>query len=152
MDNTHLSTAPQPDNMATLTLTDEVSAALSAAIQPKLAEFGWTDGADDSALAEYIALMLANGKTQEQIAAELSGELLSLGPDDPGAQQFSAWLFETAQILVGQHNGAQVAAPSGNQGQQNGAEGGDQIMGEAMDTGDIPNAYVQPRHILCDRH
>ncbi len=83
-----------------------LAAALNAAIQPKLVEVGWsTGGADDSALAEYIILMLANGKTQDQIASELSGDLLNLGPDDPGAKDFSKWLFEQVDILSRQAQG-----------------------------------------------
>ncbi|PON29347.1 hypothetical protein TGAM01_v201596 [Trichoderma gamsii] len=98
--------------------------ALNAAIQPKLLEVGWgTGGSDDSALAEYIILMLVNGKTQDQIAAELSGDLLNLPLDDPVVHEFSKWLFEQVHIL---------SAPNG---QQNG--GGDS-MGDAaggeMDT------------------
>ena len=75
---------------------------LSNVVQPKLVEVGWTTGGlDDSALAEYIILMLVNGKTQEQIAAELSNDLLNLGPDDSGATDFSKWLFEQVNILSG---------------------------------------------------
>jgi hypothetical protein len=81
--------------------------ALNMAIQPKLVEVGWaTGGADDSALSEYIILMLVNGKTQEQIAQELSGDLLSLGPDDPGAREFASWLFDQVDVLNNQLNGA----------------------------------------------
>lgn len=84
--------------------------ALNAAILPKLLEVGWgTGGSDDSALAEYIILMLVNGKTQDQIAAELSGDLLNLPLDDPVVHDFSKWLFEQVHILSapnGQHNGA----------------------------------------------
>ncbi|KAL7794513.1 hypothetical protein V8C37DRAFT_59803 [Trichoderma ceciliae] len=83
--------------------------ALNAAIQPKLLEVGWgTGGGDDSALAEYIILMLVNGKTQDQIAAELAGDLLNLSPDDPVVHDFSKWLFDQIHILSthdGQGNG-----------------------------------------------
>ena len=79
--------------------------ALNAAIQPKLVEVGWSTGAEGSDLSEYIILMLANGKTQEQIAAELSGDLLNLGPDDPGAREFSQWLFHQVDALNAQQNG-----------------------------------------------
>ncbi|KAI1082961.1 hypothetical protein F5B20DRAFT_530994 [Whalleya microplaca] len=83
--------------------------ALNTAIQPKLVEVGWaTGGADDSALSEYIILMLVNGKTQEQIAAELAGDLLSLGPDDPGARDFAKWLFDEIDSLNARLNGASV--------------------------------------------
>ena len=85
--------------------------ALNSAIQPKLVEVGWSTGAEGSDLSEYIILMLANGKTQEQIAAELSGDLLNLGPDDPGARDFSQWLFHQVEALNSQQNG-------GNEGTQ----------------------------------
>ncbi|KAE8449368.1 hypothetical protein EG329_008269 [Mollisiaceae sp. DMI_Dod_QoI] len=92
-------------------LDTPLAQALNAAIQPKLVEVGWsTGGGDDTALAEYIILMLANGKTQEQIAAELSGDLLSLGPDDPGAKEFSQWLFQQVEILNSQQNGGNSGA------------------------------------------
>ena len=88
-------------------LNTPLADALNSAIQPKLVEVGWASpGADDGALAEYIILMLVNGKSQDQIASELSGDLLSLGPDDPGAQEFARWLFEQINILSGQLNGA----------------------------------------------
>lgn len=86
-----------------IALNTPLADALTSAIQPKLVEVGWgTGGADDSALAEYIILMLVNGKTQEEIAAELAGDLLSLGPDDPNALEFAKWLFEQIAILNGQ--------------------------------------------------
>ncbi|KAI0021023.1 hypothetical protein F4780DRAFT_739811 [Xylariomycetidae sp. FL0641] len=80
--------------------------ALNSAIQPKLVEVGWSSGGpDDSALSEYIILMLVNGKTQDQIAAELAGDLLSLGPDDPGARDFAKWLFDQIEVLNREVNG-----------------------------------------------
>ena len=78
-------------------------------------------GADDSALSEYIILMLVNGKTQDQIASELSNDLLNLGPDDSGAIDFSRWLFEQVEVLNTQINETsvpQVAAPSGQSDSQ----------------------------------
>ena len=80
-----------------------LAARLTELVQPKLVELGWETGAgDDNALAEYITLMLVNGKTQEQIASELSNDLLSLGPDDPVASEFSQWLFEQVSVLTTQ--------------------------------------------------
>lgn len=85
--------------------------ALNSAIQPKLVEVGWaTGGADDGALTEYILLMLVNGKNQEQIATELAGDLLGLSPDDPGARDFSQWLFQQIEALNAQINGTQAQA------------------------------------------
>lgn len=87
-------------------LETPLARALTDAMQPKLVEVGWSTGSDDdAALTEYIILMLVNGKTQEQIASELSGDLLNLGPDDPGARDFSQWLFEQVGVLNGQLNG-----------------------------------------------
>jgi hypothetical protein len=81
-------------------LESPLAKALNDAIKPKLVEVGWsTGGVDDSALSEYIILMLVNGKSQDQIAAELSGDLLNLGPDDPGARDFSQWLFQQVMEL-----------------------------------------------------
>ena len=88
--------------------------ALNAVIQPKLVEVGWsTGGDDDSALSEYIILMLVNGKTQEQIATELSGDLLNLGPDDPGAREFSQWLFQQVELLNLEHGDGFVGGEPG---------------------------------------
>ena len=77
--------------------------ALQNVVQPKLVEVGW-GGVDDSTLAEYIILMLVNGKTQDQIASELSNDLLGLGPDDNGAVDFSQWLFEQVDSLNNEMN------------------------------------------------
>ncbi|KUJ23956.1 uncharacterized protein LY89DRAFT_571587 [Mollisia scopiformis] len=112
--------------------------ALSAAIQPKLVEVGWSTGSGDDALAEYIILMLANGKTQEQIAAELSGDLLSLGPDDPGARDFSQWLFQQVEVLGAQQNGSAsgVVAPVGDVSVDMGNGVHDSEMEGVSETGD----------------
>ncbi|KAL8703769.1 MAG: hypothetical protein Q9201_003067 [Fulgogasparrea decipioides] len=88
-----------------VSLNTPLADALSNVVQPKLTEIGWnTGGLDDSALGEYIILMLVNGKSQEQIAAELSNDLLSLGPDDTGAIDFARWLFEQVHLLNAQIN------------------------------------------------
>lgn len=93
-------------------LKTPLAEALSEVVQPKLSEIGWnTGGADDSALGEYIILMLVNGKTQEQIAAELSNDLLNLEPDNSGATDFSRWLFEQVDILNKQLNGTSASNP-----------------------------------------
>ena len=85
-----------------VTLTSPLAEQLSSVIQPKLEEVGWiSGGSDDSTLTEYIILMLVNGKTQDQIAAELSNDLLNLGPEDSGASDFSRWLFEQVDVLSG---------------------------------------------------
>lgn len=98
-----------------MSLNTPLAEALSDVVQPKLAEVGWSTGHDDSALGEYIILMLVNGKTQEQIAAELSNDLLNLPPEDTGATDFAKWLFEQVDILNSQLNG--VPQPQTQQNQ-----------------------------------
>ncbi|PQE14263.1 hypothetical protein CJF31_00006835 [Rutstroemia sp. NJR-2017a BVV2] len=122
-------------------LDSPLAHALNASIQPKLVEVGWsTGGADDSALSEYIILMLVNGKTQEQIAAELSGDLLNLGDDDPGARDFSRWLFDQVSALSSQSGGGALpmAGTEAGQTQQEGSNGQqDADMGDASETADL---------------
>ena len=92
--------------MVEVTLNSPLAEALGNVVQPKLSEVGWsTGGLDDSALTEYIILMLVNGKTQEQIAAELSNDLLNLEPEDSGAIEFASWLFGQVEQLSIQLNG-----------------------------------------------
>lgn len=86
-------------------LNTPLADALSTVIQPKLVEIGWSrQESDDTALAEYVLLMLVNGKTQEQIASEISNDLLGLS-DDTEAVEFSRWLFEQVENLNRQVNG-----------------------------------------------
>ncbi|OTA86763.1 hypothetical protein M434DRAFT_399733 [Hypoxylon sp. CO27-5] len=122
--------------------------ALNMAIQPKLVEVGWASGgADDSALSEYIILMLVNGKTQDQIAAELAGDLLSLGPDDPGARDFAKWLFDQIESLHSQLGGStgQLDTASGD-ATQNAASSTDQDVDMTMAVdGPELNAPTGPR-------
>ena len=125
-------------------LDSPLAQALNSSIQPKLVEVGWsTGGADDSALSEYIILMLVNGKTQEQIAAELSGDLLNLGDDDPGARDFSQWLFDQVDVLNRQLNGGgfQVQDSSNGVAQNEATNGQDAEMGDVSDAGDR-NVYA----------
>jgi len=126
-------------------LESPLAHALNSAIQPKLVEVGWsTGGADDSALSEYIILMLVNGKTQDQIAAELSGDLLNLGPDDPGARDFSQWLFEQVDVLNSKLSGGDGEFPvvdSGMAQVETTYEVQDADMGDVSDAGDA-NVYA----------
>jgi hypothetical protein len=69
---------------------------LQQLVQPKFVEYGWTTGGDDTTLFEYVLLMVANGKDSSQVAAELSNDLLDLGPDNPETQEFAQWLFAAA--------------------------------------------------------
>jgi len=113
--------------------------ALSAVVQPKLVELGWgTGGDDDGSLTEYIILMAVNGKPQDQIAAELSADLLSLSPDDPTARDFVQWLFQQAQELSKTHSGQLGGEVSGDgtaAQEQQASEVPDAEMGDA--SGDV---------------
>lgn len=92
---------------AEVTLGTPLAEALSNVVQPKLVEMGWSaDGGEDSALTEYVILMLVNGKTQAQIAEELSNDLLNLGEGDTQALDFSRWLFEQVDLLSKNINGS----------------------------------------------
>ncbi len=148
-----------------VSLNTPLADALNNVVQSKLTEVGWsTGGLDDSALTEYIILMLVNGKTQDQIAAELSNDLLNLDPDDPAAVQFAGWLFQQVEQLQRQLNGDaipnQQAAQSG-QGQSDtgigrlsqqasklsdgSADSPDTEMGETMSSGLDGAMYASQR-------
>lgn len=76
---------------------------LTDIINPKLIEVGWSTGAEgDNDVSEYIILMLANGKNQQELATELSSDLLSLEPGDTSALDFSSWLFQQIEDLNNQ--------------------------------------------------
>lgn len=150
-----------------VSLNTPLADALSNVVQPKLTEIGWnTGGLDDSALGEYIILMLVNGKTQDQIAAELSNDLLSLGPDDTGATDFARWLFEQVHLLDAQIHGSTAAQTQqvsqsqggsslqneenqvvGENGQLNASRAPDAEMGEAMDDVQDGSMYVQQQRM-----
>lgn len=92
-------------------LNTPLADALNAAIQPKLEEYGWaTGGGEDAALTEYIILMLVNGKTQNEVAQELSADLLGLDPNDAGLLDFCTWLFTTIDSLAAQYGVSSEAA------------------------------------------
>jgi hypothetical protein len=123
-------------------LNSPLAQALESAIQPKLIEVGWTSGGgDESSLSEYIMLLLSTGKTQDQIATELSGDLLNLGPDDPGARDFSQWLFEQVAILNSQSTGGIAGDVRSQSDTLNGTQ--DAEMEEASDIGST-NVYPIP--------
>ncbi|KAL1977220.1 hypothetical protein VTN31DRAFT_79 [Thermomyces dupontii] len=137
---------------ATVALGTPLAEALSNVVQPKLVEMGWSsDGGDDSALTEYVILMLVNGKTQEQIAEELSNDLLNLEKGDTQAHDFARWLFEQVETLNRQINGQQAASgesqapqpiPSTG-GQEQGAPGHDAAQGDSQ----MSDAPSQPEAI-----
>ncbi|KAE9980840.1 hypothetical protein BLS_008169 [Venturia inaequalis] len=120
----------------------QLGEALQTVVLPKLVELGWSTGMQDDTLSEYIILMLANGKTQDQIATELSTDLLDSSPDDAAPMEFAKWLFEQVGQLSAQHNitASTNTGPPGipeiSQGDM--VSGGDEEMGNGTDGGEIP--------------
>jgi nuclear polyadenylated RNA-binding protein NAB2 len=94
--------------MSGISLETPLAEQLNAIVHQKITEEGWSTE-EDTSLAEYIVLMLVNGKTQEQISSELASELLQ---DVDGIPQFAQWLSDQVAILK---NGADVPASSTNQ-------------------------------------
>jgi hypothetical protein len=134
-----------------IALNTPLADALNSVIQPKLMEVGWAQSNDDAALSEYIILMLVNGKTQDQIALELAGDLLNLGPDDPAARDFTHWLFDQINTLQSQLNGgaAQISNAAGDASQGDaGAMDQDTEMNTSSDSPEL-NAYVRPVSVPC---
>jgi len=116
-----------------LALNTPLAEALNNRIQPKLVEIGWSVGDDNSPLGEYICLMMVNGKSQDQIASELSGDLLGLGPDDASAAQFARWLFDELETL-------KKSMEEANGDAEKSVANGDEEMGDAEETPE--GAYV----------
>ncbi|KAJ5093241.1 hypothetical protein N7456_009102 [Penicillium angulare] len=116
--------------LPSVTQDSPLATAIAGAIQPKLVEMGWsTDDGQEGALIEYIVLMLVNGKTQEQLATELSNDFLGLDEGDTQALEFSNWLFGQVEILNQQINGA----PSDSTTQQVPSFVQDEMGGNGMD-------------------
>ena len=104
------------------------------AIQEKLVEIGWSvPGEDTSPLSEYICLMLVNGKSQEQIAEELSGDLLGLSKEDDSATVFSGWLFTKVDELKKETEEGQAQEEAAVE--KTVEEGGDTTTGEQEEGG-----------------
>ncbi|TVY53694.1 Nuclear polyadenylated RNA-binding protein NAB2 [Lachnellula cervina] len=124
-------------------LDTPLAQALNSVIQPKLVDVGWSTGGTENDLSEYIILMLVNGKTQEQIAAELSGDLLNLEPDNPDARNFSRWLFDQVDLLNSQLNGGNGGPGTDSNVAQAGPANGEQDadMGDVSDVGQA-NVYA----------
>jgi hypothetical protein len=114
--------------MTDFTADSPLAIQLQHVVQPKLAEFGWTTGGDDTTLFDYILLMLANDKNETQVAQELSSDLLDLGDDNTETQQFAQWLFETIGTLKQQLSGGDAQS----------APAGDDQMNSVLDDGSVP--------------
>jgi hypothetical protein len=101
--------------MVEVQLGTPLAEALMQAIQPKFNELGWASGGADEALAEYVVLMLVNGKTQQEIITELSTDFLGIPADDPNLGEFVRWLFDQINIFNASLNGGSGApGPASN--------------------------------------
>ena len=83
------------------------AAQLQNQVQSRLVELEFSTE-DDAALAEYIVLMVGNGKTQEQITFELATDFLGIETDNPSVLEFGTWLSEQVSRLTGERNGPQT--------------------------------------------
>lgn len=137
-----------------------LAAALQNLVQPKLAEFGWTTGGDDTTLFDYILLMLSNGKNEEQVATELSNDLLDEAEgENTDTHRFSRWLFEQVDQLRGNTAGGHAqtsdnqmedaahssSAPAQDMEMDGVSEAGDASSGTMYDTNflSIPSRFPQ---------
>jgi hypothetical protein len=122
--------------MSIIALDSPEAQALSAAVHSKIVDEGWTQD-DDTSLAEYIVLMLANGKTQDQIASELASELLQ---DAKGTTEFAQWLFQQVDAMS---NGGVAGDTAQSQPPADQTAGQDESISEAVENGasSIPAAY-----------
>ncbi|KAJ9657053.1 hypothetical protein H2198_004545 [Neophaeococcomyces mojaviensis] len=94
------------DIMSSISEESPLADQLKTAVQAKAIEQGWVQDEDDTSLAEYIVLMVANGKTQDQIAAELSSDLLQ---DATGYEEFAQWLTDYVATITGHSGGNDVS-------------------------------------------
>lgn len=96
---------------AEITLGTPVAEALNTAIQNKIAELGWaSNSSEGAAMSEYFCLMLVNGKTADEIASEISTDLLSLTPEDETPRIFANWVVEESHRLSGSGGNTQSVA------------------------------------------
>jgi hypothetical protein len=119
--------------MSGISLETPLAEQLNAIVHQKITEEGWSTE-EDTSLAEYIVLMLVNGKTQDQISSELASELLQ---DVDGIPQFAQWLSD--QVVALRSGGEAPSAPSNQQM----ADATAQAIPEYAETGndEIPAAY-----------
>lgn len=122
---------------------------IQSAAQAKLMEAGWAAEENDTTLSEYVTMMLVNGQDFQRVQAELGGELLGVGEDDPAVADFTRWLFEQAQALTGPQQQQQQEPDPGATTQEPQVQ--DDMQGQSMEQdemmGEGPSAdgmYVLP--------
>lgn len=111
-----------------LTAGSPLAKALTTEIQRKLEALGWSaEGDDSSPLSEYICLLVVNGKSQSEIATDISGDYLEIADKD-GAEQFAHWLFEKLEAL--NRGETEPAGQQNAEGQENGHHEEEERMDE----------------------
>jgi nuclear polyadenylated RNA-binding protein NAB2 len=116
-----------------------LAATLQNVMMPKLLEMGLSSGLEDTAMSEYIIMLLQDGKDQKQIADELYNDFgASLGTDESSTLEFTKWLFEHIQNLPTAAENTQPGdmIPSGSMetDEANGLSGQDSEMGGSGST------------------
>ncbi|RMZ26170.1 hypothetical protein D0859_09772 [Hortaea werneckii] len=104
---------------------------IQSAAQAKLMEAGWAAEENDTTLSEYVTMMLVNGQDFQRVQAELGGELLGVGEDDPAVADFTRWLFEQAQALTGPQQQQQQEPDPGATTQEPQVQ--DDMQGQSME-------------------
>lgn len=72
-----------------------LAGALSELVQAKIVEYDWIMEGNRQEMTDSIMVMLADGKSQEQVA-ELARDILG---SPAGTEEFAQWLFEQAARL-----------------------------------------------------
>lgn len=108
--------------MVEVQLGTPLAKALSQAIQQKFNELGWASGGADEALADYIVLMIGNGKTQQEITTELSTDFLSIPSDDANLLEFVRWLFDHINTIDASLDGGSGGPAPTNDSAMGGAQ------------------------------
>lgn len=138
--NTTSDMAPQVDAGSPL------AQAIQNAAQSKLIESGWVVEENDTTLSEYVVMMLVQGKDADGVKAELGGDLLGVGEDDPGVAEFAQWLFSHVEsISAPAEQQPQLAAPAAAAAQNGAADFQQQVEQQtATQAGDSAMDDVAP--------
>lgn len=98
-------------NMSSLNLSIDSPEAkrLQDIVQKEIARRGWSEGEEDAVMSEYVLVMVANKKNQQQIASELKD---LLGEDqqnaEAGVESFVSWLWQEASKILGHNTEPQI--------------------------------------------
>lgn len=125
-----------------------VGKSLQEIVRPKLVELGWSSGLQDDTLSEYIILLLANGQTAEQLAKEISTDLLDADAKPEEISAFTQWLFDQVTLLNERRLGnAPPTGPAAASGFNNSVDASDDaVMTDNEDVRQMSNRF-EHQHI-----